>query len=124
MEVQGLPKVSLYDQRAALQWIQDYVHLVGGDNGQVSAWGESVGAGFIFHQLTAFGGTQDPLFSKAMLQSPAFNLNLIMKGAWRKLSRSLQPWPDVLARQGAAYLRVASMATLESANIALNNKTP
>jgi carboxylesterase type B len=36
-------------------------------------FGESAGAGSIVHHLTQFGGKQDPLFKKAMIQSPAFN---------------------------------------------------
>ena len=35
MEKQGLPNAGLYDQHAALQWIQDYIGLLGGDKSQV-----------------------------------------------------------------------------------------
>jgi carboxylesterase type B len=34
--------------------------------------GESAGGSSIMHHLTAYGGTQDPLFKKAIIQSPAF----------------------------------------------------
>lgn len=72
MEKRGLPNAGLYDQRLVLQWVQDFVHLVGGDKNQVSAWGESAGAGSIVHHLISNGGQQDPLFKKAIIQSPAF----------------------------------------------------
>lgn len=62
----------LYDQRLLLQWVQDFIHLFGGDKNQVSAWGESAGAGSILHHVIADGGKQDPLFQRAFLQSPAF----------------------------------------------------
>ncbi|KAL3441322.1 Alpha/Beta hydrolase protein [Aspergillus insuetus] len=62
----------LHDQRAALQWIQSYIHLLGGDKDNVSAWGQSAGAGSIMHHLIAKGGKLDPLFRTAVLQSPGF----------------------------------------------------
>ena len=72
MEENALPNAGLYDQRLTLEWVRDYVHLVGGDNSKVSVWGESAGAGSILHHLIQNDGKTDPLFSKAILQSPAF----------------------------------------------------
>ena len=72
MKKDGLPNAGLYDQRLVLQWVQDFISLFGGDKSQVSAWGESAGAGSIVHHLVQVNGTRDPLFSKALLQSPAF----------------------------------------------------
>jgi len=37
--------------------------------------GESAGAGSIVHHLTAFGGKQNPLFKKAIIQSPGFSVH-------------------------------------------------
>lgn len=119
MEKEGLPNAGLYDQRAALQWIQDYIHLLGGDKTQVSAWGESAGAGSILHHLVAFGGTQDPLFSKAVLQSAAFQPLFDRKGT---LEQTFQNFTALAgcAGQGVACLRAASADTLNKANTALN----
>lgn len=61
MEQQGTPNAGLYDQRAVFQWVQDFAYLFGGDKSQVSAWGESAGAGSIMHHLVADGGSQDPV---------------------------------------------------------------
>ncbi|KAL8933307.1 MAG: hypothetical protein Q9211_005851 [Gyalolechia sp. 1 TL-2023] len=118
MEKQGLPNTGLYDQRAALQWIQDYIGLVGGDKAQVSAWGQSAGAGSILHHLVAFGGTQDPLFSKAVLQSPAFALKFDRKGLLEQTFNGFAALAGC-AGQGVDCLRAASAETLDNANTAL-----
>jgi carboxylesterase type B len=72
MEQVGTPNAGLYDQRLLFQWVQDFIHLVNGDRTQVSAWGESAGAGSIMHQLVANWPDKNPLFTKALVQSPAF----------------------------------------------------
>lgn len=123
MEEQGLPNAGLYDQRAVLQWIQDYIHLVGGDPSQVSAWGESAGAGSIMHQLVAFGGTQDPLFSRAVMQSPAFALMFDRKGGLEDVFIDFTELAGC-SGQGVACLRAASADTLQTANTALNEQGP
>lgn len=119
MEKTGLPNAGLYDQRAALQWIQDYIGLVGGDKTQVSAWGLSAGASSILHHLVAFGGTQDPLFSRAVLQSPAYQIMFDRKGT---LEQTFQNFTKLAgcAGQGIACLRGASAEALKKANTALN----
>lgn len=121
MEEQGLPNAGLYDQRAALQWIQDYIGLLGGDKSEVSAWGESAGAGSIFHQLVSFGGTQDPLFSRAVMLSPAFELLFDRKGT---LEQTFQNFTALAgcAGQGVACLRAASAQTLDEANTKLSEQ--
>ena len=68
----GVPNVGLYDQRKTLEFVQNYIDRLNGDKTKVSAWGESAGGGSIIHHLTARNGEQDPLFSKAVLQSPAW----------------------------------------------------
>ena len=123
METQGLPNTGLYDQRAVLEWIQSYIHLAGGDPTQVSAWGESAGAGSIMHHLVSQGGAQDPLFSKAVMQSPAFALMFDRKGS---LEDTFQKFTSLAgcAGQGVACLRAASAEALQKANTALNEEGP
>lgn len=115
MEKEGLPNVGLYDQRAVFQWIQDYISLVGGDKKQVSAWGESAGGGSILHHLTAFGGTQDPLFSRAILQSPGLAFAFDRKGSLEQVFQTFAKSAGC-AGKGVACLRAASAEALEAAN--------
>ena len=123
MEKEGLPNVGLYDQRAALEWTQSYIHLLGGDPSQVSAWGESAGAGSIMHHLISFGGTQDPLFSRAVLQSPAYQYKFDRRGTLEQTFRNFTALAGC-AGQGVSCLQAASAATLNAANTAIANSTP
>lgn len=114
MEKEGLPNAGLYDQRAVLQWIQDYIGLLGGDKSQVSAWGESAGATSILQHLTAFGGTQDPLFSRAILESPASPFSFDRKGNLEKAFRTFATRAGCDGK-GVACLRAASANALQAA---------
>ncbi|KAJ9113208.1 hypothetical protein QFC22_006047 [Naganishia vaughanmartiniae] len=74
------------DARAALRWVQEYIHLLGGDRGRVTIWGQSSGGGTIGHLLAAEAETEatttngnatgkgkkekGELFQGAMLSSP------------------------------------------------------
>ncbi|KAI9742049.1 MAG: hypothetical protein M1834_000439 [Cirrosporium novae-zelandiae] len=123
MEEDGLPNAGLYDQRAALQWVQDYISLLGGDSTQVSAWGESAGAASILHHLVAYGGTQDPLFSRAVLQSPAYEFMWDRRGTMEEVFQNFSSLAGCEG-QGLTCLRSASSDTIKEANIQLAENTP
>lgn len=68
-----MSNVGFQDQRKALEWVQNYIHLFGGDASRVTVMGESAGGGSILHHITAYGGEKDsPQFQQAILQSPAY----------------------------------------------------
>lgn len=42
----GVSNAGLYDQRLAIEWVAQYIHLFGGDAGQITLMGESAGGRF------------------------------------------------------------------------------
>ena len=123
MEQEGLPNTGLHDQRAVLQWVQDYIGLLNGDKATVSAWGESAGASSILHHLVQKGGTQDPLFKRAVVLSPAYEVLFDRRG---QLDNNFKTFAQLAGckGQGVACLRAASEASLASANAQLGSDAP
>ncbi|KAF5021002.1 hypothetical protein F66182_6933 [Fusarium sp. NRRL 66182] len=77
----GDANAALLDQRFALRWVQDNIHLFGGSKDRVTIMGESGGGSSVLHHLIAAGAQRDrlgascrstnKLFQQAISQSPA-----------------------------------------------------
>ncbi|BFZ61744.1 hypothetical protein YB2330_002819 [Saitoella coloradoensis] len=67
----GTPNAGIYDQTAALKWVQEHIGDFGGDRDAVSIWGESAGGGSVMLQVMAYDGTLgNSLFRGAISDSP------------------------------------------------------
>lgn len=53
----GVVNAGLLDQHFGLQWVQNYIHLFGGDASLVTISGQSAGAGSVMLQDMAYGGS-------------------------------------------------------------------
>ncbi|KZL63981.1 carboxylesterase 2 [Colletotrichum tofieldiae] len=67
----GAVNADILDQNFALQWVQAYIKLFGGDPARVTIAGLSAGAGFVLMQCMAEGGALGTtLFTNAISASP------------------------------------------------------
>ena len=69
----GVANAGLYDQRRAIDWVAENIHLFGGDKNQITILGESAGGGSVAHQLAAFGGQKPAPIKRAIAQSPGYH---------------------------------------------------
>ena len=53
----GVANAGIYDIQFALQWVQEYIGLFGGNASQVTISGESAGGGAVMLMDIAYGGT-------------------------------------------------------------------
>ncbi|KIM54024.1 hypothetical protein SCLCIDRAFT_1222315 [Scleroderma citrinum Foug A] len=65
----GLGNLGLHDQRMALEWVQKYISVFGGDPEKVIIWGQSAGGISVMSQIVAYDGHANGLFRGAVMQS-------------------------------------------------------
>ncbi|KAI9703399.1 MAG: hypothetical protein M1820_005871 [Bogoriella megaspora] len=67
----GTANAGILDQHFALEWVQKYIHLFGGDPSRVTIAGESAGGGSVMLQAMAYGGTEGTThFQNGIAASP------------------------------------------------------
>jgi carboxylesterase type B len=107
----------LRDQRLALEWVQQYISLFGGDPGHVTMGGDSAGAQSVNLQVTAYGGRDDGLFHATAAESQSFS-------GLRTVEENQFAYDNLVIRTGCASkadtlacLRSLSAAELQQQNI-------
>ncbi|KAH8752354.1 Alpha/Beta hydrolase protein [Hyaloscypha sp. PMI_1271] len=81
VKADGDLNVGLLDQRKVLEWIQQYIHLFGGNPKHVTIGGDSAGGASVDLQLSAYGGRDDGLFHAAAAESQSFGALLTVNEA-------------------------------------------
>ena len=128
--------VGLLDQRKALEWVQQYIHLVntgsflwnvieswltesqfGGDPSHVVIHGASAGGGSVAFQLTAYGGRNGHLFVGAIPESPFFPTHRTVPEMEFQFTRFLENTGYSNALDSMACLRSADIKTIQAANV-------
>ena len=98
------PNLALFDQLTALQWIQSYVSLFGGDPSNVTLVGESAGAGGIGHLIAS--PLSKGLFHKAIHQSGGSSLSYPLANSVTK--ELAIEFNNAFAQPSIEYLRTVS----------------
>ncbi|KAH0543889.1 hypothetical protein FGG08_001790 [Glutinoglossum americanum] len=121
LQKNGNANAGLLDQRLALEWVQKYIHLFGGDKERVTVFGQSAGGGSILHQITAYGGAKGKVpFQQAILQSPGFQP---YPGNWQQ-DQLLQGYLQNLNVSTIQAARQLPYSALRAANTKLVAKSP
>jgi carboxylesterase type B len=122
VEKEATPNVGLHDQIAVFEWVQQYSKLFGGNKDDVSAWGESAGGGSIYLHLIFDGGKRDPLFKKAVIQSPALSQQFDRRGTLEDIYKKFESQLGC-AGKGIKCLRDVPLAKINEVGTKMNKET-
>ncbi|TFK49462.1 triacylglycerol lipase [Heliocybe sulcata] len=107
----------LLDQRKALEWVQKYISLFGGDPAHVVMGGDSAGAASVTYHLTAYGGRDDGLFQAVAAESQSFATMLTANESQYQYDNLVMRAGCVGSSDTLACLRNLTAAELQSINI-------
>ena len=110
----------LLDQRMALKWIQQYIHLFGGDKSQVTIYGESGGGASVMFHAVAYGGAKETnLFQRIVGQSPGPQV-----GAPANQKKAGEAFLKALGVSSVDEARKLDTAVLKQANLDVESTLP
>lgn len=113
----GALNAGLLDQRKALEWVQKYIHLFGGDPDHVVIQGASAGGGSVSYQMTAYGGRDDGLFVGAVPESPFWPTHRTVAQSEFQYNRFMKEIGCSSAKDQLACGRTKSIDTIQAANV-------
>ncbi|KZT52496.1 triacylglycerol lipase [Calocera cornea HHB12733] len=117
VQADGDTNIGLLDQRKALQWVQKYISLFGGDPDHVVLGGASAGAGSIAMHLTAFGGRDDGLFHAAVAESQFFPTQLTIPQAQYQYDRISNLTGCSNSSNSLSCLRALNATQIQAVNV-------
>ncbi|CAJ2512328.1 Uu.00g053430.m01.CDS01 [Anthostomella pinea] len=110
--------VGLLDQRKAMQWVQQYIHLFGGNPDHVVIHGASAGAGSVSYHLTAYNGRDDHLFVGAVPESTFWPIHRTVPELEYQFDRFVANVSCSAASDVMQCLRSKNTTVLQSSDVA------